>query len=123
MGIVIEESLKNVSVLQKMRIISTNVVLVNGQHKTPWLTQWTMHSVEIPDEAVAEVVTAISSSFDNRDNWYADFKSQREHYIVFPHKIFLVDRSKPENYREVIEYGLQKGIPAEQLDFKEANQL
>ena len=32
-------------------------------------------------------------------------------------KVFKVDRSKPEEYKQVTEYGLSLGIPDYQLDF------
>ncbi|MBI2021543.1 hypothetical protein HYS93_01520 [Candidatus Daviesbacteria bacterium] len=40
-GVVIEESLKDTSVLKEAKILSTKVELVTKKHKTPWLKKWT----------------------------------------------------------------------------------
>jgi hypothetical protein len=48
-GFVIEESLENKDVLKKVKILSTKVEKVVEKHKTPWLSQWTLHDVEIAE--------------------------------------------------------------------------
>lgn len=113
----IEESLKDTSVLKNVDIISTKVEKVVKSHKTPWLTQWTLHTVEIPEEKAQEIANAISKALESEHNWYADFKNKQFHYIVFKGKVFKVDRSKSDEYEEVKKYGISLGIPDYQLDF------
>ena len=48
-GVVIEESLTDKSILSKVKIESTKVEPITPEHKTPWLTQWTLHTIEIPN--------------------------------------------------------------------------
>lgn len=116
-GVIIEESLENRDVLQKVKILKTKVEQVTEKHKTPWVTQWTLHTVEIPEDQAHDIAEYISKSLDSKHDWYADFKNNEIHYIIFYNKVFKVERSKPEQYKEVTEYGLTLGIPDYQLDF------
>ena len=116
-GIIIEESLRDKNILKEMKILSTEVERVVGEHKTPWLKQWTMHSVEISESQADEVAKKISKALETKHNWYADFKNDNTHYIIFRNKVFRVDRAKPEQYKKVTEYGVSLGIPDHQLDF------
>jgi len=116
-GIIIEESLEDKDVLKDVEILETNVETVTEKHKTPWLKQWTLHTVEIPEDTVGEIVEKISKSLDREHSWYADFKNPETHYIIFRDKVFKVNRNKKEEYDEVIKYGVSLGIPDYQLDF------
>jgi len=44
-GVIIEESLGNKDGIQKVKIISTKVEKVTGEHQTPWLSQWTLDTI------------------------------------------------------------------------------
>lgn len=46
-GVIIEESLENKDVLDHVTIVSTKVEPVTTGHQTPWVKQWTLHTVEI----------------------------------------------------------------------------
>ncbi len=116
-GVIIEESLENKDVLQKVRIIKTKAEPVTEKHKTPWVKQWTLHTVEIFENQADEVAKELSQSLDSEHSWYADFRDNHYHYIIFCNKVFKVDRSKSEQYKEVTKYGLTLGIPDYQLDF------
>lgn len=116
-GVIIEESIKNKDVLQKVKIIKTDVEQVTEDHKTPWIKQWTLHTVEILENKADEIAEEIGRVLDNDHDWYADFKNDDSHYIVFSNKVFKVDRSKPEQYSDVTKYGVSLGIQDYQLDF------
>ena len=118
-GVIIEESLENKEVLKKIKIISTKVELITEEHKTPWLLRWTLYTVEISDNMAKEIAEEISKSLD-RDHggsWYADFKNDTHHYIIFRDKIFCIDRKNKEQYDEAKRYGISLGIPEYQVDF------
>lgn len=115
-GVIIEESLRDVSILEQMKKVETHVVHVTERHKTPWLSQWTLHTVEIPEEKVEEIAAAISQLFDTEhSSWYADFKNDTYHFIIYPHKIFMVTIANKKEYEEAYQYGLSLGIPEYQL--------
>ena len=118
-GDIIEESLGNKDVLKKVKIVSTRVEEVTEKHRTPWLKQWTLHFVEVSPEKAEEVAEDISKSLDTRHqgSWYADFKNETKHYIIFPNKVFFIDRTSKEQYEEAREYGISLGIPEHQVNF------
>ena len=118
-GVIIEESLENKDVLKKMKTVSTKVEKVVEEHKTPWLSQWTLHTVEIPESDTKAVAEELSKSFDRAHggSWYADFKNDTHHYIIFRDKIFYIDRTSKEQYDEAKRYGISLGIPEYQVDF------
>lgn len=117
-GTIIEESLKDKSVLSDIKILSTRVSSVTEKDKTPWLTQWTLHTVEIDESKAEEVASKISTLIDiEHGSWYADYKNDDYHYIIFPDKIFKIDRTKKEQYDEATKHGLSLGIPNYQLDY------
>lgn len=116
-GAIIEESLRDISVLKEVKILETKVEPVTAEHKTPWLKQWTLHTVLIPENGADVFANKISKALEDEHGWYADFKNDKTHYIIFRNKIFRVDRIKKEQYTEVVKYGTSLGIPDYQLDF------
>lgn len=119
-GVIIEESLINKDILKKVKILSTKVEEVTEKHKTPWLLQWTLHTVEISDREAKEVAEEISKLLDRNHggSWYADFKNDTHHYIIFRDKIFYIDRKSKEQYDEAKYYGISIGIPEYQVNFR-----
>lgn len=118
-GTLIEESLENKTVLKKVKVLSTKVVKVAEKHKTPWLSQWTLHKIEIPENQARQIAEEISHALDTKhsSSWYVDFKNGSHHFIIFRNKIFFVDRERKQQYEEVKQYGISLGIPEYQLDF------
>jgi len=117
-GVIIEESLEDTSVLNNVKILSTKVELVTNEHKTPWIKQWTLHKIEVPAEKAAEVAEKISAALDREHDWYADYKTDTEHYIIYRDKVFhITNRSDKKQYDEAKAYGISVGIPEYQVDF------
>jgi len=115
-GVIIEESLENKDALKGVVILSTKIEQVSEKHKTPWIKQWTLHTVEIAENEADEIAEKISKSLDSKHSWYADFKNNEFHYVIFGNKVFKVDLSNPK-YKEAMKYGISLGIPWYQLDF------
>ena len=116
-GVIIEESLENKEVLKKVKIISTKVEKVTNEHKTPWISRWTLYTVEIPETETSAIADEISKSLDSGHPWYADFKNETYHYIIFRNRVFYIDRKSKEQYDEAKRYGISLGIPEYQVDF------
>lgn len=116
-GVIIEESLEKKDVLKKVRILKTEVEKVTERHQTPYLKKWTLHTVEIPENQAGEIAEKISHSLESVHNWYADFKNNKTHYIIFRDKIFRIDRTSKKQYEEATRYGISLGIPEYQVDF------
>lgn len=116
-GDIIEESLADKATLKNVNIIATRVETVTPDHKTPWLRQWTLHAIDVPEDNAATVAENLSHTIETEhSNWYIDFKNETTHYVIFPGKIFKVNRSRPEEYKPVVSYGAKHGIPRHQLD-------
>ena len=118
-GVIIEESLDDKAVLSHVKIVSTKVEPITEKHKTPWVKQWTLHTVEIPEAQAKEVAEALSHAIDTTHaSWYADFKTDTHHYIIYPDKVFFIDRTKKAEYDAATAYGVALGIPEYQVNFK-----
>ena len=116
-GVIIEESLENKDILKNVKVSSTKVEEVTEEHKTPWIKQWTLHTVEVPEDQIANVAERISKALDREHSWYADFKNQTHHYIIFRDKVFYIDRKSKEQYDKAKQYGISLGRPEYQVDF------
>jgi hypothetical protein len=118
-GTIIEESLEDRSVLGSVKIISTKVEPITDKHQTPWVKQWTLHKVEVEANEAENIAGQISKSLDknHKHSWYADYKNENIHYIIFRDKVFKINRTKIEEYNEATKYGLALGIPDYQVDF------
>lgn len=116
---IIEESLQDTSVLEKVGILKTKVEPITPKHKTPWLKQWTLHTVEVPEDKAEDVAEKISKSLDYSHNssWYADYKNDKYHFIIFKDKIFEIKLDNADGFRKAKEYGISLGIPEYQVDF------
>jgi len=116
-GIIIEESLENPEVLKKVKIIKTRIEKVTEKHQTSWIKQWTMHTVDIPENQADDIAKELSETLDSKHSWYADFKNDKFHYVIFRNRIFKINKSKKEQYDEAVRYGISLKIPEYELDF------
>lgn len=116
-GVIIEESLENKDILKKLKILNTRIEQVTKKHKTPWVKQWTLYTVEVPEDETERYAEEISHALDSKHDWYADFKSDDIHFIIYRDKVFKVDKSNKEQYNKATKYGISLGIPDYQVDF------
>ena len=116
-GVIIEESLESKDILKDVKILETKVEEATEEHKTPWIKQWTLHTIKIPENQAKSVARKISKVLDSEHNWYADFKNNSHHYIIFRNKVFFVDILSKKQYDEAKRYGISLGIPDYQVDF------
>lgn len=116
-GVIIEESLADVSVLDDLDIEWTKVVAVKDRHNTPWTEYWTMHSVSILGDCARDMAERLAKVMDNAHPWYASFKSGADHYVVFRDKVFHLNSSDTAQYEEASQYGKSLGIPSDWLNF------
>lgn len=117
-GVIIEESLGDKLVLSKVKIVETKIEPITPEHKTPWLKQWILHTVEIPEEESEQIAQMISNSLDHEhSSWYADYKNNKHHFIIYAEKVFKVDLKYPALYKDAKAYGISIGIPGYQVNF------
>ena len=116
-GIIIEESLQNTDVLKSVKILNTIISPVTERHQTPWVKQWTMHTVEVDEKIAESLAQQISETMDPEHSWFADYNNGVIHYIIFYKKVFKVDMIKEKEYAQAKDYGLSINIPDHQLIF------
>jgi len=114
-GDIIEESLEERDVLKGLNIISTRVEKVTDEHKTPWLSQWTLDTIEVTENEAESLAEKLSKALDPEHGWYIDYRNDKYHFIIFKDKVFKLDRNKKSSYDEMIKYGLSIGTPDYQL--------
>ncbi len=116
-GTVIEESLANKKVLDRLKITHTNIEPVVASHDTPELSKWTLHNIELESNQIDEVAKQLSRAI--KPKWYAHFYNSDCFVVIFPEKVFSFARKDAKARQEVEEYGISWGIPAHQMDFAE----
>jgi hypothetical protein len=116
-GVIIEESLDNKAVLGKVKIIKNRISPVVEKHRTPWVKQWIMYTIEIPEQDAEKIAEQLSKDLDKEHAWYADFKNENYHFIIYREKIFKVDLKNPVLYKDAKLYGISLGIPDYQVNF------
>jgi len=82
-GVIIEESLKDLSILKDLKIIKTEIEKVTERHRTPWLSKWTCHKIEIPEEKINEICEKLQGSLDKEHEWYIELKNNRYEIMIF----------------------------------------
>jgi len=115
-GVIIEESLQDASILDEIGIIDTKIEEVTPTHETPWLYKWTLHTVLIPSHDAESIAEKLASVLDvtHIGNWYADFKNDQFHYMIFPNKVFKLDRKNKTDWDAMQEYAISIGLPQHQ---------
>ena len=116
-GVIIEESLSDKSLLQRLQIVAQEVEKVTPRHETPWLEEWTLDTVEVPETNIEAVAQNLSKVIDvsHCGNWYCDFKNADWHYVVFCKKVFKLNRKNPADYAAMQEYAESLGLPKHQM--------
>ncbi|HCC07645.1 MAG TPA: hypothetical protein DEP72_05740 [Clostridiales bacterium] len=116
-GVIIEESLSDCSIVKDLEVVDTYIGRTTAREATPWVQQWTLQTVIIPENRIDEYAKKLSNLIDkeHKNSWYCDFRNESFHYVVFSDKVFKLDRSVKHNYEEMRNYGLYLGIPEPQL--------
>ncbi len=119
-GVIIQESLTDQLILDKLHVTRTVVEEVTPKHNTPWVKAWILHTVEIEEEDADKWAEWLSNHIDDSHDhpWYADFRNEKFHYVIYPGKIFKIDRTKPDENKDAVDYGKSVGIPSHQLDWE-----
>jgi nitrogen fixation protein len=102
-GIIVEESLIDKSILKGFKIIRQEISPNLG---------WHLYMVEIPERDIYDLSKNIESN-----KWYMHFWRNREVIVVFKDKTFKFNYDDKKTWHPAVEHGLSIGIPKEQLDF------
>lgn len=75
--------------------------------------------LEVLDEQVDELASAISVALRETGGWYCDLRSDDESIVVFSGRIFRYPRGDDFGRREAVEYARRVGVPESQIDWPE----
>jgi hypothetical protein len=102
-GIIVENSLTDLSCLKVLKIMNT------WQDGT-----WILHKVEITEVQIEQLAACI-----NGGPWYTHFwdTAKENIIVVFKNKTFPIKAQDRATWNDAVVYGRNLGIPLEQLDF------
>lgn len=116
-GVIIEESLTNLDIINELEVISSSISESSAASSTPWVKQWTLKTVIIPENKIEFYCEKLATLIDKEhaNSWYCDYINDKYHYVIFSNKFFKLDRTNKTDYIKMINYGIQLGIPQNQL--------
>ncbi len=107
-GLIVEESLEDSRILNTFKILHVEITKDLKPED-----RWHIYTVEASQKEIEKLSKWIKPTL-----WFVHFWRQNELLVVFPNKIFSLERSNEKNWKEAIGYGLALGIPRKQLNFK-----
>ncbi len=108
LGIVIQQSLRDATFAPPGKLVARKI-----------LNTWVFLLVSVAGSAIDEHIEMLQAKMVNDGKWYAHYFRGEELIVVFRDAVFKVNLNRA-TWGPVIEYGLKKGIPLEQLDFNPA---
>jgi (2Fe-2S) ferredoxin len=79
--------------------------------------EWTLLLVRVPFESLNDHVRSIQDALVPDEPWYAHYWKDDELVVVFSDAIFYAT-TDDASWGEVVEHGLGRGVPIEELDFE-----
>jgi hypothetical protein len=86
-GVIIKESLKDLNILNDVKIIKSETEKVTPKHRTPWLQEWTSLTIEIEEEKIDGFLEKLKNSLDNSHEWYVDLSNNKYDITIFNDQI------------------------------------
>jgi hypothetical protein len=78
---------------------------------------WTLLDFQTDDEHADALADALAGALD-KPGWWADFRSERETFVVFPERVFRYPRGDATGRSEAQRYGRGvAGVAEHQLDW------
>ena len=63
-----------------------------------WQGKGAWHFITLPEDKSEEIADEVGKSLDSKHSWYADFKNEKIHFIIFRDKVFKIDRRNKKEY-------------------------
>lgn len=111
LGVLIEESLEDPTVLKRISIVGTERILLEGETQGQQLQ---FHKIEVSDSDVEAICLEVSRVI--RPTWYFHLVSGSKMLVVFRDEIMRAEKSDPESIERIIKYGTTHGILPEQIE-------
>lgn len=116
-GLLIKESLRDRSVLDRLRIVKEESWDIDdaAEGQSPvWNVAW----FEIEEDAIDETVEALSAALE-LGKWFLEITNDDTMIVVFPGKVFSYKKGDENGRAEAKVFGRSIGIPEHQLDWEE----
>lgn len=113
-GIIIEESIKDDELLKDLQ----EMTIEKYGHKLNNEIDTTIYKVEIDDERIDEISNRISKSI-LPSGFYVHFLYNDKMIVVYPNKIFKIEKGNKKEIEECIDYGISIEIEKKMLKFDE----
>lgn len=104
-AVLVREGLRRPEVLQQLPVL--------GKHRTD---NWTIVEVGVPGEDLHRATELIQSSLIDEPTYFCHLYRDDEVIIIFPDRVFNAT-ADPASWKEAIKYGVDKGVPREELIF------
>lgn len=105
-GIIVEESLEDNRVLNKLNIIKIEIT-----DEEILSDRWHLYTVKVSEKEILTLSKIL------KEKWYMHFWKDRTVIVIFKNKKFEFDFDNKNTWKPAVDYGLSLGIPKEQLDF------
>ena len=114
-GLLLQESLQDLSVLDRLRIVKTESWdVLNAAEYQPEV--WTAISFEVDDLQAEAVIDALSHALKT-PGWYIDLRQADQVIVVFPEQVFKYKRGDAAGKSAAQDYARASGIPLTQIDW------
>ena len=106
-GCVIEESLEDNRVLNKIEIIKVRITTDDTPQE-----RWHIYNVSVSEKEIDFLHNKLKQA------WYMHFWQDNKMLVLFKDRKFTINPEDKKTWKAAIEYGLSLGIPKEQLVFE-----
>ncbi len=114
-GLLLQESLNDLSVLDRLRIVKTETwEVANAAEFQPRV--WTAVSFEVDDLQAESVIDALSHALKT-PGWYIDLRQADRVIVIFPEQVFKYRRGDAAGEAAAQDYARTSGIPLTQIDW------
>ena len=118
-GVVITQSLKPGTELTGVPLVVDRLVTfdkADAAEDQP--TRWTMIFFRVDDADAERLASWFADSLISEPGvWYADFRNDAEHFVIFPGRIFRYRLDDRDGRQQAVDHGRRLGVPETQLDW------
>ena len=116
-GVLVAESLRTGCSLADVRLVVLSITRTDPANVTSVQpSTWTLIKFEADDAEAPMLSDQLANVLDG-PGWYADFHTDTESFVVFPHRVFRYLRGDEYERRLAEDYARSLGIPESQLDW------
>jgi len=117
-GTLIAESLRVGTNLENLKLTVRTISRFQAQGTTPDQPGiWTTLDFAADEGEAENLAQAFAGALDQQPDWYVDFRSPAETFVVFPGRIFRYPRGDDAGRADAQAHGRRLAIPEPQLDW------